>query len=71
MFWMFCIGLRITRDRENDKIWLEQQQYVKDAFERFNMAKCSPVSTPVDSEGDAKHGEVIFIGRRCAEHKAN
>lgn len=44
----FCIGLKITRDRVNGKIWLDQQQYVKDVLERFNMANCSPVSTPVD-----------------------
>lgn len=43
-----CLGLRITRDRKNGKLWLDQKQYLKDVLERFSMANCNSVSTPAD-----------------------
>lgn len=43
-----CLGLRITRDRTKGKIWIDQQQYILDVLNRFNMANCNSVSTPAD-----------------------
>lgn len=47
----FCLGLRITRDRSKGKLWLDQQHYVQEVLERFNLANCNPVSTPADASG--------------------
>lgn len=43
-----CVGLRITRDRNNGKIYLDQQQYTEEILTRFNMFDCKPVATPAD-----------------------
>lgn len=44
-----CLGLKITRDRRNGKLWIDQEHYVKSILERFNLANCNPVSTPADA----------------------
>lgn len=43
------LGMRITRDRQRGKIWLDQEAYVEDILKRFNMAECKPISTPLDT----------------------
>lgn len=45
----FCLGLRITRDRKNGKLWVDQEHYVDSILQRFNMANCHPVSTPAEA----------------------
>ena len=42
------LGVDITRDRPNRVLQLSQRQYVIDILERFNMAECKPVSTPME-----------------------
>ena len=43
-----CIlGIEITRDRKNRKMYLSQRKHVKDVLERFQMADARPVSTPL------------------------
>lgn len=42
------LGFRITRDRNNGILLLDQEDYIKKILERFNMGECNPVSTPVD-----------------------
>lgn len=41
-----CLGLKITR--ENGNIYLDQEKYILDILDRFNMNECNPVSTPLD-----------------------
>ncbi|KAK9738419.1 Reverse transcriptase (RNA-dependent DNA polymerase) [Popillia japonica] len=43
-----CLGFRITRDRINGKLQIDQEEYLKNVLERFNMSACNPVSTSVD-----------------------
>ena len=43
------LGMKITPDRKNGKIWLTQEKYVEKVLERFNMDKAKPVSTPLTS----------------------
>ena len=43
----FLLGIEITRDRSNRRIMLSQRQYVLDMLERFGMASCAPVATPM------------------------
>eukprot|EP00252_Welwitschia_mirabilis_P018673 TRINITY_DN4156_c0_g1_i5.p1 TRINITY_DN4156_c0_g1~~TRINITY_DN4156_c0_g1_i5.p1 ORF type:complete len:1283 (+),score=262.04 TRINITY_DN4156_c0_g1_i5:125-3973(+) len=41
------LGMRIERDRKSGKLWLSQSDYIHKVLKRFNMADCSPVSTPL------------------------
>lgn len=44
----FCVGLRITRDRQNGIISLDQQRHIMDLLIKFQMVNCNTVSTPMD-----------------------
>ena len=41
------LGMRIMRDRENRRLWLSQEKYIKQVLERFNMKDAKPVGTPL------------------------
>ncbi|KAL5821663.1 hypothetical protein ACOSQ3_023545 [Xanthoceras sorbifolium] len=43
------LGMRITRNRQNRRIWLSQERYVEKVLERFNMSKAKSVSSPLAS----------------------
>ena len=43
-----CLGIRITRKRDEGKLWLDQHAYIEDIIERFGMADAHPVATPAD-----------------------
>lgn len=43
-----CVGLHITRDRREGKIFIEQSKYINEILSRFNMSDCKPVTTPYD-----------------------
>ena len=32
----FCLGLRITRDRTNGKLWIDQEVYINNVFNMVN-----------------------------------
>lgn len=42
------LGMRITRDRVQGKIWLDQENYVKELLLKYNMQDSHPVKTPMD-----------------------
>lgn len=44
----FILGMHIERDRAAGTISINQHKYLNEILERFNMADCNPVSTPVD-----------------------
>lgn len=44
----FCVGIRITRDRQNGIIHIDQERHILDLLAKFNMSDCKPVSTPCD-----------------------
>lgn len=44
----YCLGIKITRDFNNGKLWLDQENYTRNILEKFNMMNCKPVSTPTD-----------------------
>lgn len=44
----FCLGLRITRDRANGIIYLDQRRHIEDLLRKFNMTECKPVLLPAD-----------------------
>ena len=41
------LGMRISRDRRQKKLWLSQEVYVEKAVKRFNMDNAKPLSTPL------------------------
>lgn len=41
------LGMRITRDRTNRIIYLDQEIYITKKIEEFNMASSKPVTTPM------------------------
>ena len=41
------LGMRISRDRANKKIWLSQEEYIEKVLERFNMQNTKPVNSPL------------------------
>ncbi|RXW12077.1 hypothetical protein EST38_g13777, partial [Candolleomyces aberdarensis] len=43
----FLLGVEIIRDRANRSISLSQRQYIIDMLERYSMADCNPVGTPL------------------------
>lgn len=45
----YCLGIQITRDRIHRKIWLDQERYMEEVLNKFNMSDCNPVSTPLDA----------------------
>lgn len=44
----YILGMKLTRDRENGKLWLNQNSYIEDMLKKFNMDQCNPISTPID-----------------------
>ena len=42
------LGIRITRDRANRRISLDQSQLANQIMSRFGMEECNPVTTPLD-----------------------
>ncbi|KAL6211830.1 hypothetical protein ACLB2K_017053 [Fragaria x ananassa] len=41
------LGMKISRDQGNKKLWLSQKKYIEKVLERFQMEKVKPVSTPL------------------------
>lgn len=41
------LGMKISRDRQNGKLWLSQEKYIEKVLDRFNMGKAKEVSTPL------------------------
>jgi len=52
------LGMRITRDRENNKLYLDQEVYVTKKLEEFKMIDCKPVATPGAKGVDLNEVEV-------------
>ena len=43
----YILGMEISRDRSNKKLWLSQSKYVKSMLDRFNMVDCRPLCVPI------------------------
>ena len=66
------LGMKISHDRKNRKLWLSQESYIEKVLERFNMSKakavCSPLATHLKlsskqcptSEKDKKEMSKVF-----------
>ena len=43
----YILGIRVTRDRKEGKLWLDQSKYLEEVLSKFNMANCNPTKTPL------------------------
>ena len=43
----YIFGMKITRDRKSEKLWLPQEAYVEKVLKRFNMSKAKYVCSPL------------------------
>ena len=41
------LGMKISHDKKNRKLWLSQESYIKKVLERFNMSKAKAVCSPL------------------------
>ena len=41
------LGMKISRDRKNGKLWLSQESYIKKVLERFNVSKAKEFCSPL------------------------
>ncbi|KAL6350377.1 hypothetical protein AAG906_004328 [Vitis piasezkii] len=41
------LGMKISRDRKNGKLWLSQEAYIEKILERCNMSKAKTISSPL------------------------
>ena len=41
------LGMKISRDRKNGKLWLSQEDYIEKVLEKFNMSKAKSVCSPL------------------------
>ena len=41
------LGMEIHKDREERKLWLSQNNYIRKMLEKFSMLDAKPVSTPL------------------------
>ena len=41
------LGMKITCDKKNRKLWLSQESYIKKVLERFNMSKVKEIYSPL------------------------
>ena len=52
----WLLNMRITRDRKNRLLWLDQQAYVDNMLEEFNLDQCRNVNHPGSQEELTKAG---------------
>ena len=41
------LGMKMSRDRQNKKVWLSQEKYIEKVLNRFNISKVKDISTPI------------------------
>ena len=41
------LGMKISREMKNMKLWLSQESYIEKVLERFNMSKAKAVCSPL------------------------
>jgi hypothetical protein len=46
----FLLGLQVTRDRMNRKMWIKQENFIANILKKFNLSHCNPVDTPTHSQ---------------------
>ena len=44
----YCLGISIVQNKENNTVYLHQNQYIENMLKKFNMSDSKIVSTPTD-----------------------
>jgi len=44
----YCLGIQISRNRKSRTIFMNQKKYIMKVIERFGMAECKPIGTPME-----------------------
>src|SRR5665213_2460535 len=52
------LGIRVTRDRANQRLSLDQSQLANQILKRFGILECKPVTTPLESSIQLKSAEI-------------
>ena len=39
------LGIKISKDKMNGKLWLSQESYIEKVLDKFSMGKAKPVSS--------------------------
>lgn len=52
-----CLGMRVRIDKESNVVTLDQEQYVEQLLEKFNMSNCKVASTPMECKLDIDKAE--------------
>ena len=45
----FLLGMTIKRDRESKTLFINKEKYIESVLDRFDMAECKQVSTPLEA----------------------
>jgi hypothetical protein len=62
-------GMRITRDRKDQKLWLSQEKYIEKILQRFNMDKCKSVTSPFANHFKLSHDGCPKVDKEKKEMK--
>lgn len=41
--------MKLTRDRKNGTLCIDQEQYIRDFLDRFGMKNCNTIATPIEN----------------------
>ena len=63
-----CLGLEMSRDRNQKRLWLTQQSYMEKIVDRFSMSDCKPVATPMEEPNNLEQ-RLEFISDSDEEAK--
>jgi hypothetical protein len=63
----YILGIQVTRNRADRKIYLDQTSYINKVLARFGMQDCHPVSTPLA----VNHGLSLSQSPNTAEEQAS
>jgi len=66
----FVLGIEIERDRDRRKIHLNQQQYIENVLQRYNMTDCKPVSTPMEASVKLTKSDAAVTNKQKQEMSA-
>lgn len=63
------IGLQIERDRENKRMFLHQESYVKQIIQKFGMAEANTLSVPADPHTSLELASEESSSRSCVPYR--
>ena len=56
-----CLGMSIKRDRNNKRLFVNQEAYLQTTLKRFEMENCKPIATPWE------FGSILIKGKNMKQ----